>query len=62
VYGQQGCPDWGTTFAEMEADAREVGHEFIRLLMEQAAGCSAAICPQRPSRAGAKRKSGPFWN
>ena len=35
VYGEQGCPEWGTTFAEIESDAREVGHEFIRLLMEQ---------------------------
>lgn len=36
VYGAQGCPDWGTTFAELEADAFEVGHEFIRLVMAQA--------------------------
>ena len=35
VYGAQGCPKWGTTFAEIEADAKEVGHEFIRLVMEQ---------------------------
>jgi hypothetical protein len=36
VYGAKGCPEWGTTFAEIEADAREVGHEFMRLLMAQA--------------------------
>ena len=36
VYGEQGCPEWGTSFAEIECDAKEVGHEFIRLLMEQA--------------------------
>ena len=36
VYGAKGCPEWGTTFAEIEADAVEVGHEFMRLLMTQA--------------------------
>ena len=35
VYGEQGCPEWGTSFAEIECDAKEVGHEFIRLLMQQ---------------------------
>lgn len=35
VYGEIGCPAWGTSFAEIEEDAREVGHEFIRLVMEQ---------------------------
>lgn len=35
VYGEPGCPVWGTRFAEIEDDAKEVGHEFIRLLMEQ---------------------------
>jgi hypothetical protein len=37
VYGEAGCPKWGTLFAEIEDDAKEVGHEFIRLLMQQAA-------------------------
>ena len=36
VYGEKGCPEWGTSFAELESDAREVGHEFMRLMMEQA--------------------------
>ena len=35
VYGQAGCPEWGTKFVEIEADARELGHEFMRLVMEQ---------------------------
>jgi hypothetical protein len=35
VYGEPQCPEWGTSFAEIESDAKEVGHEFIRLLMEQ---------------------------
>ncbi len=37
VYGEAGCPRWGTLFAEIEDDAKEVGHEFIRLLMQQTA-------------------------
>ena len=35
VYGSAGCPEWGTKFAEIESDAREVGFELMRLLMEQ---------------------------
>lgn len=46
IYGEQGCPDWGTSFAEIEADAKEVGHEFIRLLMEQSTGGQAEIMPE----------------
>lgn len=45
VYGELGCPVWGTLFAEMEDDANEVGHEFIRLLMEQAAEGQAETLP-----------------
>ena len=46
VYGEQGCPEWGTSFAEIEADAKEVGHEFIRLLMEQTGGGQTGIMPE----------------
>lgn len=46
VYGEAGHPGWGTSFAEIEADAREVGHEFIRLLMEQTAGEQATEVPE----------------
>jgi len=35
IYGDQRYPAWGTSFAEIEADANELGHEYIRLLMEQ---------------------------
>ncbi|MCX7420610.1 MAG: hypothetical protein NT013_13875 [Planctomycetia bacterium] len=35
VSGEPRSPEWGTSFAEIESDAKEVGHEFIRLLMEQ---------------------------
>ena len=47
VYGAKGCPEWGTTFAEIEADAREVGHEFMRLLMAQANTQQAQDMPGR---------------
>jgi hypothetical protein len=45
VYGEAGCPEWGTSFAEIEADAREIGLEFMRLLMEQSAGEQATGVP-----------------
>jgi hypothetical protein len=37
AYGEAGCPAWGTLFAEIEDDAKEVGHELIRRLMQQSA-------------------------
>ncbi len=46
VYGEQRCPDWGTSFAEIEADAKEVGHEFIRLVMEQAGDEQSQLMPE----------------
>lgn len=45
VYGEAGCPEWGTLFAEIEDDAREVGSEFIRLLMQQTAQEQAETLP-----------------
>ncbi len=45
VYGEAGCPAWGTLFAEIEDDAKEVGHEFIRLLMQQTAEGQAETLP-----------------
>ncbi len=45
VYGAAGCPAWGTKFVEIEDDAKEVGHEFIRLLMQQTAEGQAETVP-----------------
>lgn len=45
IYGEAGCPEWGTLFADIEDDAKEVGHEFIRLLMQQTAGEQAQNLP-----------------
>ncbi|MBI3464885.1 MAG: hypothetical protein HY000_17790 [Planctomycetes bacterium] len=53
VYGEAGCPEWGTTFAEIEHDAKEVGHEFIRLLMEQAAEAQTQQVPPAALRTDA---------
>ncbi|HID21093.1 MAG TPA: hypothetical protein EYP14_01650 [Planctomycetaceae bacterium] len=46
IYGEAGCPEWGTTFAEIEEDAKELGHEFIREMMEQTAQEQAASLPE----------------
>ncbi len=35
MYGPEWFPEWVTKFVEIEADAREVVHEFMRLLMAQ---------------------------
>ena len=45
IYGEAGCPEWGTRFAEIEDDAKEVGHEFIRLLMQQTTQEQAEALP-----------------
>jgi hypothetical protein len=53
IYGVQGFPEWGTTFAEIESDAKEVGHEFIRLLMERTSDEQSQIVPQKALEAPA---------
>ena len=45
IYGEEGCPVWGTFFSEIESDAKEVGHEFIRLLMEQTSDVQSRKMP-----------------
>ena len=45
VYGEAGCPEWETLFAEIEDDAKEVGHEIIRLLMQQTTAEHAQSLP-----------------
>ena len=45
IYGEAGCPEWGTSFAAIEEDSGEVGHEFIRLLMEQSADEQVGAMP-----------------
>lgn len=45
VYGEAGCPEWGTSFAAIEEDCGEVGHEIIRLMMEQSADKQVGAMP-----------------
>ena len=45
IYGEAGCPEWGTSFAEMEADAKEVGHEIIRQLLQECGTSQAKAIP-----------------
>ena len=35
VYGEAGCPEWGTAFTEIETDGMAIGRELARLMMEQ---------------------------
>ena len=50
MYGQKGFPEWGTSFAEIECDSKEVGHEVIRLLMEQTVADQATEVPPAAAR------------
>ncbi len=36
VYGEEGFPEWGTRFTQIETAGMEIGHELARLFMEQA--------------------------
>jgi hypothetical protein len=38
LYGETGCPVWGTKFREIEQDGMSVGLELARLVMEQSVG------------------------
>jgi hypothetical protein len=49
LYGEAGCPEWGTKFAEIEKDGMTVGLELARLLMEQSVDEQAE---QMPASAG----------
>lgn len=46
LYGEAQCPEWGTSFAEIEDDAKEVGFEFIRLLMQFSVADQAERMPK----------------
>ena len=35
LYGDTGCPEWGTTFSQVEDECCAVGEELSRLLMAQ---------------------------
>ncbi len=50
VYGEEGFPEWGTSFAEIEDDGKEMGHEFIRLVIQQVAEEQAESLPSEALR------------
>ena len=60
VYGSAGCPEWGTTFAEIESDAREVGYELMRLLMEQTTTQQAQQVPNEALQAESSEVATPI--
>lgn len=45
LYGENGFPEWGTLFRQIEADGMSVGLELARLLMEQTTGDQAEHMP-----------------
>ena len=46
IYGEQGCPEWGTKFVQIEKDGMAVGLELARLLMEQSLSEQADQMPE----------------
>lgn len=46
MYGEKGCPEWGTLFREIEDEGMSVGLELARLLMEQATAEQAGQMPE----------------
>jgi hypothetical protein len=46
LYGAARCPEWGTSFTEIEDDAKELGQEFIRRLMQRTAADQAQAMPR----------------
>lgn len=45
LYGEAGCPAWGTKFIEIETQDMAIGRELSRLLMEQSMQSQAAQMP-----------------
>jgi hypothetical protein len=45
LYGEAGCPEWGTKFREIEQTGMSVGLELARLVMEQSVGVQAERMP-----------------
>ncbi len=45
LYGEAACPEWGTKFAEIEAEDMAIGRELSRLLMQQAVQTQAMQMP-----------------
>ena len=46
IYGEPGCPEWGTKFVQIEENGMAVGLELARLLMEQSLSEQADQMPE----------------
>ena len=46
LYGEDGCPVWGTKFREIEQTGMSVGLELARLVMEQSVAVQAQRMPE----------------
>ena len=46
IYGEAGCPEWGTKFAQIESEGMSIGRELSRLLMEQSVQQQAEQMPE----------------
>jgi hypothetical protein len=45
LYGEEGSPEWGTPFVDIEADAMAIGLELARLTVEQSADSQTKQMP-----------------
>lgn len=45
LYGEAGCPEWGTKFREIERTGLSIGLELARLVMEQTVATQAQAMP-----------------
>ena len=63
IYGEQGCPEWGTKFVQIEEDGMAVGLELARLLMEQSVSEQAGQMPEEDLDCGDEtaRPAGTDW-
>jgi hypothetical protein len=46
LYGEKGCPEWGTKFTEIETEGMSVGLELARLVMEQSVDAQSLQMPK----------------
>ena len=46
IYGEQGFPEWGTKFTQIEDEGMAVGLELARVLMEQSVSEQATHMPK----------------
>lgn len=67
MYGEDGVPEWGTKFTEIESEGMSVGLELARLIMEQSVDKqsdrvpdAALQCNGEPAKKGNETKATPL--